>query len=274
MPEPVASDDEPHQPVDRKGEHAEEQVARHPGVPPHPDVPPSVRVLQGGVHPLHAGALPVAHAVVADVARAALRHRLPGQTRLERRVAAGVGVDDRHPPRHAGVGADLPRVADRVHEPVAVVHPLRGHPRQRDGGLAVVERRGRQDAAHRDVPVGRVDMRSVPAPALFVPLRVPPPAEAAGPGRPGHHLPRGHAAFQLPPGRVGSLTGPSLFLGRPRLRFGFGAGLGFATGLSRPTIAVQSLDTWPTTDPSYAALTRCHETRRRLPLGAIRCRGM
>ena len=30
----------------------------------------------------------------------------------------------------------------------------------------------------------------------------------------------------------------------------FRSGLGFGTGLSRPTIAVESLDMWPTTEPS------------------------
>jgi len=61
--------------------------------------------------------------------------------------------------------------------------------------------------------------------------------------------------------RVGCLTASSPFLGRPRLRFGFRSGPGFGAGLSRPAIAVESLDTCPTTDPSYAALTSAPCTR-------------
>ena len=101
----------------------------------------------------------MAHAVVADMAGHAPVHRLPREARPERRVPAGVGVDDRHPPRHAGVGADLPGVADRVHQPVAVVDALRGHSGEGDGGLAVVERRRGQDAAHGDIAVGDIPER-------------------------------------------------------------------------------------------------------------------
>ena len=68
LPRLVASDGEPHQLPARQGQHAEEQVAGHPGVPPDADVPGAVRVLQGGVHAPAAGALPVADAVVAYVA--------------------------------------------------------------------------------------------------------------------------------------------------------------------------------------------------------------
>ena len=76
--------------------------------------------------------------------------RLPGQTLLQLRVAAGVD-------------ADLPGVVGRVHQFVAAVPALPRHPRQWYGGLAVVERRRGQDAAYRDVAVGGVDMQFVPS---------------------------------------------------------------------------------------------------------------
>ena len=107
LPRLAVSDGEPHQLPARQGQHAEEQVAGHPGVPPDADVPGAVRVLQGGVHAPAAGALPVADAVVADVARFPLRQRLFPEALLQRRVAAGVGVGDRHAPRQAGVEPDL-----------------------------------------------------------------------------------------------------------------------------------------------------------------------
>ncbi len=44
---------------------------------------------------------------MADVARFPLRQSLPGEALLQRRVAAGVGVGDRHAPRQAGVEPDL-----------------------------------------------------------------------------------------------------------------------------------------------------------------------
>ncbi len=160
------------------------------------------------------------------------------------------------------MGADLPRVTDRVHEPVAVGDPLRGHPRQRDRRLAVVKRRRGEDAGHRDVAVGGVcgdaDMEPVAAPALSVPLRVPLGADVAGLRKLRHHPLRGHAALQPPPGRVGCLTASSPFPGRP--------GLGFGAGRSRPTIAVESREMCPTTDPSYAALTSAPCTR---PCGRV-----
>ena len=71
------------------------------------DVPGAVRVLQGGVHAPAAGALPLADAVMADVARPALRQSLFPEALPQRRVAAGVGVGDRHAPRQVGVEPDL-----------------------------------------------------------------------------------------------------------------------------------------------------------------------
>ncbi len=197
-PEPAASDREPHQPVDSQGQHAEEQVAGDLEVPPHPDMASSVGILQGGVHPLDVRPLPVAHAVVADLARPALGERLPREARLQRRVPAGVGVDDRHPSRQLGVDADLPRVVGGVHQLVAVVDPLGSHRRQRDRRLAVVPRRRGEDTAHRDVPVGGVSMHFVATPALPGPLRVALRAHVAGLRQRGHHLRRGQAAPELP----------------------------------------------------------------------------
>ncbi len=192
----------------------------------------------------------MARAVVADVARPAPGQGLPGEARPHRRVAPGIGVDYRHPPRHAGVQPDLPGVAGRVHEPVAVVDAFRGHPGERDRGLAAVRRRRGEEAAHRDVAVGGVDMEPVAAPALPVSLRVPLGADVAGLRQFRHHLPRGQAAPELPPGRVGSLTASSPFPGRPGFRFGFRSGLGLGAGRSRPAIAVESREMWPTTEPS------------------------
>ena len=106
----------------------------------------------------------MAHAVMADVARLPLRQRLFPEAFLQGRVAAGVGVGDRHTPRQAGVEPDPRGITGRVHQLVTVVHPQRRHPQQRYGGLAVVRRRRGQDAADGDVAVGGVDMRSVPPP--------------------------------------------------------------------------------------------------------------
>ncbi len=209
------SDDGPHQPVDRKGGRAEEQVAGHPGARPRPDVPAAVRVPGGGVHPPGAGALPVARAVVADVARAAPRPRPGGGALPQLRVAAGVCADDRHAARQAGARPGLPGVTVRVHQPVAVVHPLRGHPGEGEGGLSVVQRRRGQDAVDGDIAAGGVDMRSVPAPALPVTFRVPFRAHVAGLWKLRHHLRRGHAAPELPlqtrrlPDRAPALPGAS-----------------------------------------------------------------
>lgn len=47
-------------------------------------------------------------------------------------------------------------------------------------GLAVMQRRGRQDAADGDIAVGGVDRELVATPAFFVPLRVPLGADVAG----------------------------------------------------------------------------------------------
>jgi len=69
LPEPVVSDDGPHQLVDRQGQHAKEQVAGHLRVPADPDMPSAVRVFQGGVHPPGAGAPPLADADVGTVVR-------------------------------------------------------------------------------------------------------------------------------------------------------------------------------------------------------------
>ena len=80
VPEPAASDGEPHQPVDGQGEHPQHKVAGNLQVPAHPDVPSSAGIPQGGVHPLHARPLPVAHPVAADVARVPLRPRLGAET--------------------------------------------------------------------------------------------------------------------------------------------------------------------------------------------------
>jgi len=99
LPQAVVSDDGPHRPVDRQGQHAREQVAGHLRVPADADVPSAVRVLQGGVHPPAAGALPLADAVVADVARVPPRQRFPREALPQPGVAAQVGVDDRHAPR-------------------------------------------------------------------------------------------------------------------------------------------------------------------------------
>ena len=106
----------------------------------------------------------MAHAVMAYVARFPLRQSLFPEALPQRRVAAGVGVGDRHAPRQAGVEPDPRGITGRVHELVTVVHPQRRHPRQRDRGLAVARRSGGQDAADGDVTVGGVDMRSVPPP--------------------------------------------------------------------------------------------------------------
>ena len=151
----------------------------------------------------------MADAVVADVARFPLRQSLFPEALLQRRVAAGVGVGDRHAPRQAGVEPDPRGVTGRVHELVTVVHPQRRHPRKRDGGLAVVQRRRGQDAADGDVTVGGVDMEFVPSPALFVPLRVALRAGVAGLRQPVGHLRGGHPV-RRPPLQPGPLPRPIL----------------------------------------------------------------
>ena len=146
----------------------------------------------------------MADAVVADVARFPLR---------QGRVAAGVGVGDRHASRQVGVEPGPRGITGGVHELVAVVHPQRRHFRQRDGGLAVVQRRGGQDAADGDVAVGGVDMESVPSPALPVSSGVALRAGVAGLRQPAGHPLRRHPV-RRPPLQPGRLPRPLLPLPR------------------------------------------------------------
>ena len=74
--------------------------------------------------------------------------------------------------------------------------------------------------------------------------------------------------------RVGSLGTSSPFFGRPRFRFGRSCGFGFGAGLSRPTIAVESLEMWPTTEPAYAERTSasCIRSGRRVSANQAKAR--
>ena len=62
-------------------------------------------------------------------------------------VAARVAVNQRHVVEGTAVRPDWLRVVGGVHQVVQVGRPLGGHRRQRDGGLAVVQGGGRQQAA-------------------------------------------------------------------------------------------------------------------------------
>ena len=51
---------------------------------------------------------------------------------------------------------------------MAVIHPLRAHQRQRDRGLAIVQRCQGEDETDRDVAAGRIDVHPETPPAFPV----------------------------------------------------------------------------------------------------------
>ena len=74
--------------------------------------------------------------------------------------------------------------------------------------------------------------------------------------------------------RPGSLSASSPLRGRPRLRFGFFAAAGFGAGFSRPSIAVESRETWPTSSAPRASFTRasCMRSGRRASENSAKAR--
>ncbi len=71
--------------------------------------------------------------------------------RLLARAAAGVDVDDRNMTQGAAVGADFRGIVGAVHQVIQVADSLRRQGRQRDGDLAVVQRRRGKQATDRDL---------------------------------------------------------------------------------------------------------------------------
>ncbi len=170
---------------------------------------------------------------MADVARFPLRQRLPGEALLQRRVAAGVGVGDRHAPHEAGVEPDLQgtvaaSMSSWQWSTRSAVIPGSGMAAWLSRGEAEVRMQltGTSPSAASIWSLYPLQLSLYPFALRFVPV-----SQAFG-------SPSAIPSAVIPSGgrrssRVGSFGTSSPFLGRPRFRFGRSSG--FGAGLSRPT---------------------------------------
>src|SRR5271166_6495035 len=103
-------------------------------------------------------------------------------------VGAKVAVDDGGVAERPAVVVDRGGVVGGVHEIVEIGDASAGHGHQGNGDLAVVDGGRGQQAGHRDLAAGHVDVEFVPGPGLFVALAVFLAADVAGGGQVGEHL--------------------------------------------------------------------------------------
>ena len=176
----------------------------------------------------------MADAVVADVARFPLRQSLFPEALLQRRVAARVGVGDRHAPRQVGVEPDLQRtVAASMSwwqwSTRSAVIPGSGIAAWLSRGEAEVRMQlmGTSPSAASICGLYPLQLSLYPLALRFVPV-----SQAFG-------SPSAISVAVIPSGgrrssRVRSFGLSSPFFGRPRFRFGFSSGFGFGAGLSPP----------------------------------------
>lgn len=156
---------------------------------------------------------------------------------------ARVVADQRHMPQAAAVLAQHAAAIGRIHQIVAVRHPLHRHQRQRYHRQNVVHRGAGKQRAHQYAAVRRINVQLVAVPTILVALRV---ALAA---------PVAVSRQFLQESRQGLVLLP-LTLSRLRLanfafpettRFFTAAGAStFFAGFSRASITVPSRLIWPT----------------------------
>ena len=119
--------------------------------------------------------------------------------------------------------------------------PCRRQGCQGNRSLAVMQRGRGQDATERNGAIGCVDRQLVADPGFLISLGVALDADVTGAWQVLEHLRQGHLRLTLQTAVLGCC---SPLRGRPRPRFGLAGG--FGVGFSRPLMAVESRDTWPT----------------------------
>lgn len=95
-----------------------------------------------------------------------------GWSEFDLLAPARVVIHQRHVPQAAAVFAQLGAALGGIHEIVAVGHPFGAHQRQRNGGTAVVHRRGGDQRADGHATVGGVQMQFEAVPTDLVALGI------------------------------------------------------------------------------------------------------
>ena len=141
--------DQAYELVGSECEHAEHAVAHHLRGATDPDMATAELVLEAAIDALTRRTLVIANLLGKLEAEILPAPGFGSQFLRQRLVAAGVGVNQRDVAECAAVLPDRFRVVGGVHQVIQIGRPRGRQRRQRNGGLAVVQRGGRQQ--------GRVD---------------------------------------------------------------------------------------------------------------------
>ena len=181
-----------HQLIGRQGQDTEHQVPHDLGAALDPEGVTAELILEPRIAALGDGAFVVADRV----------------GRLERllQAAARIVVDQRDMAEATAVLMQFEAAIGGIHDVVEIGDALRADQRQRNGGAAVVHRRGREQRCNRHTTVGGVQVQLVAIPADFVPLGIALGAAVARRGDVLEHLRQALLALALEGRHLGGCT--------------------------------------------------------------------